>query len=471
MLSRLVNPVRNRTPMATASDEPRKYENYQRGEHRGTSNGVNSKEIGFRRVLGNRNFFFLWIGQAISLLGDKFNQMALIALVTLRAPGSLREMTRLILFLNLPILLVGPWAGVYVDRWNRKKTMIVSDVLRGLGDLAIPLVAFLFISLPPIYLIVLLVYTITSFFQPAQLALIPHLVEREGFLTANAVMRAAAMVAIVVGAKMGDWVVAQMGVNSGFYIDAGTYFFSALCISLIILPRLVRGREKPKKVRFYSPIKKVGQELIEGLKVIKNNRIVFYAVAALAILLAGGGASFGLIILFIKEHFEASLIGRFFSFLGQGALGTIYGLLGAGMVLGAILTGKFGQKIAKEKIIMGSLISAGIVLLLIVGILPFQESLSKEAFFSFFALISLFLGGTVVPVMIASDTLLHEVLPDEFRGRVFGARRTIYILTFLVCNYLVGRFAQTKDLGLVLGLTVVIGGALTFWNYRVFKRA
>lgn len=448
---------------------------------------VKSKAPGFRTVLSNRNFFFLWIGQAISLLGDKFNQMALIALVTLRAPGSLKEMTRLILFLNLPILFVGPWAGVYVDRWNRKKTMIVSDILRGLGDLTIPLVAIplvvllsslnestklpLFISLLPIYFMILLVYTIASFYQPAQLALIPHLVERKGFLTANAALRAAAMVAIIIGAKMGDWVIAQMGINSGFYIDAGTFFFSALCISLIVLPRLVKRREKPKKAKFYPLVKKISQELIEGLKMVKDNRIVFYAVASMAILMAGTGAIFALIILFIKEHFEASLMGGFFGFLGKGALGTIYALLGAGMVLGAILTGKFGQKIAKEKIIMGSLISAGVVLLLIVGILPFQESLSKEAFFSFFALASLLLGGAVIPIWIASDTLLHEVLPDEFRGRVFGARRTIYILTFLICNYLVGRFAQTEDLGMVLGLAVVIGGVLAFWNYRVFRRA
>ena len=96
----------------------------------------------FREVLKNRNFFLLWSGQIISQLGDRLGQMALIAFVYLRAPGSTLQIAKILSFTIIPVFLIGPLAGVYVDRWDRRKTMYICDFIRSLLVLTIPLFLF-----------------------------------------------------------------------------------------------------------------------------------------------------------------------------------------------------------------------------------------------------------------------------------------------------------------------------------------
>ena len=84
----------------------------------------------FREMLKNRNFFLLWIGQIISQFGERLNQMALIALVFKRAPGSTFELAKLMAITIIPVFLIGPIAGIYVDRWNRRRTMFICDLIR-----------------------------------------------------------------------------------------------------------------------------------------------------------------------------------------------------------------------------------------------------------------------------------------------------------------------------------------------------
>ena len=77
----------------------------------------------FTEVLKNRSFSFLWVGQIISQLGDRLDQMALIGFIYLRAPGSSIEIAKILSFTIIPVFLIGPLAGVYVDRWDRRRTM------------------------------------------------------------------------------------------------------------------------------------------------------------------------------------------------------------------------------------------------------------------------------------------------------------------------------------------------------------
>ena len=86
----------------------------------------------FRQVLKNRNFFLLWLGQIISNFGDRLNQMALIGLVSQKMPHSTYELAKLMLFVVIPVFVIGPVAGAFVDRWNRRHIMIISDISRGI---------------------------------------------------------------------------------------------------------------------------------------------------------------------------------------------------------------------------------------------------------------------------------------------------------------------------------------------------
>ena len=84
----------------------------------------------FREVLKNRNFLLLWLGQIVSEFGERITQMALIGLIYQKNPYSAIALAKLIIFIVIPVFLIGPVAGVYVDKWNRRYTMIISDLLR-----------------------------------------------------------------------------------------------------------------------------------------------------------------------------------------------------------------------------------------------------------------------------------------------------------------------------------------------------
>lgn len=117
-----------------------------------------------RHLLKDRNFTCLWLGQVISQFGDRLNQMALIALLYQRFPNSSFELAKLLSFTIIPVFLVGPIAGAYVDRHNRQHIMIVCDALRAALVLLIPCSVAYLRPIFPIYIIVFLIFSITRFF-------------------------------------------------------------------------------------------------------------------------------------------------------------------------------------------------------------------------------------------------------------------------------------------------------------------
>ena len=138
----------------------------------------------FRDVLRDRSFFCLWLAQIISNFGDRLTQMALVALVYQRTPGNTIALAKLISFTIIPVFLIGPIAGAWVDRLNKRNVMIISDLLRGILILTIP---FFIMSkqIIPIYLAIFLAFSLSRFFIPSKMAIIPDLVSKDELLVAN----------------------------------------------------------------------------------------------------------------------------------------------------------------------------------------------------------------------------------------------------------------------------------------------
>ena len=154
--------------------------------------------------------------------------MALVALVYQRNPGSEIALAKLISFTIIPVFLVGPIAGAWIDRLNRRKIMVIADILRGALVLSIPL----FIMAKQIllvYLAIFLTFSISRFFIPSKMALIPEIVPKEKLLVANALNDTTHMIGNVVGLVVAGVIVniAFIGAIGGFYIDAATFFVSA----------------------------------------------------------------------------------------------------------------------------------------------------------------------------------------------------------------------------------------------------
>jgi len=141
-------------------------------------------------------------------------------------------LARLLFFIVIPVFVIGPVAGVYVDRWDRKRVMIISDVIRGLLVLAIPIFVKLNM-MGAIYILVFLIFSATRFFLPSKMAFIPSIVSKEKLLVANSLSNTTRMVATVFGFAIAGIIVRLIGHMWGFYLNAISYFVSGIFIAVI----------------------------------------------------------------------------------------------------------------------------------------------------------------------------------------------------------------------------------------------
>lgn len=402
-----------------------------------------------RTVLREKNFFLLWVGQIISQFGDRLNQMALIAIIYSRAPGSAFELAKLLSFTIIPSFIISPIAGAFIDRWDRKATMIICDILRGLLVLTIP--AF-FLSLKSsfqIYTIVFLIFAVSCFFLPARLAIIPDLVSSDKLLAANSLFSVTAMIGAIAWFVIGGLLVEFCGVSGGLYLNSAIYFLSALAITFIVGKK--GGTYVPSdSVKIREAIKSsLIEEIKEGLNYLKNHREVKFVFNVLFVLMAGAGAAYAVVIVFIQQAMGS--VTRDLSLLGF--------FLGAGFFVGSLLYGKLGSGIAKPKTIFICLILSGISIFIFTALLKWTHSLKLAS------IMAMTLGGVVAPIGISTNTLLHEVSVEHMRGRVFSSLGIVMNFALLIFMLIASRLAEYIDRSWILysvSIFYVISGILGF---------
>ncbi len=410
----------------------------------------------FRDVLTDKNFFFLWLGQVISNFGDRLNQMALVALVYQRNPGSEIALAKLISFTIIPVFLVGPIAGAWVDRLNRRKIMMISDVLRGILVLSIPI----FIRANQIllvYLAIFVTFSLSRFFIPSKMALIPELVPRDKLLVANTLNDTTHMIGNVVGLVVAGVIVniAFIGAIGGFYIDSATFFISAALIMMIAQKGfashvkedlVVTGKALESSFR-----RTIFSEIRDGLRYITKYSDMRFVVYVFFLLMAGLGAISCVIIVFIQHAFGTST--RDLGFLGM--------FLAGGLFFGAVLYGRFCQAMPKRRAIHLSFMASGIAIILFTMIVNRYPNLLLGG-----ALVGL-LGLAISPIMVTTNTLAHETIPEEARGRIFSSLEAVIHLAFLIFMFVAAYAAKFIDrfwIIITVGLVYFICGVVRLFT-------
>jgi len=379
----------------------------------------------FRDVLKERNFFLLWLGQVISQFGDRLDHMALIGLVYAKAPGSTLQLAKLLSFTIIPLVIFGPIAGAYVDRWDRKKTLIVCDILRGLLVVAIPLSLFFTKAILPVYCIVFCVFAIGCLYIPARLSIIPSLVQGEKLLLANSISTTSSVVAAFMGFAIGGVLVEFVGTNGAFFIDAGTYLVSAILI-FGIKPSCAKVSETAPACK-PCPIKNsILRDVKDGLLYLKGRRDARFVTNVMVLLMGAVGCIYAVGVVFVQESLhtvtlDLSVIGLF---------------LGMGFFVGSVLYGKFGQKLNKAKTMSFGLCATGILICAFASALKFYTS-----YFVVWAS-ALGLGAAVAPVVVSSNTLIHEITQDGLRGRIFTLLGALMSASMLVFMFLTAYLAE-----------------------------
>jgi MFS family permease len=393
----------------------------------------------FHEVLKNRNFFFLWLGQIISQLGDRLGQMALIGLVYLRSPGSTIEIAKILSFTIIPVFLIGPIAGVYVDRWDRRRTMYICDLLRAALILIIPLFLFKTKSLALTYLLIFIIFCIGRFFVPAKLSVIPELVNNKDLLMANSLVNITGMIAAILGFGISGLVVEWMGAKSGLYLDSLSFLVSALLIFVIATKSRTQvnlkevGREIVEVIR-----KSVLQEVKEGVLYFIRKKDIRFASGVIFSLWAALGAIYVVMIVFVQKTLHSA----------TKDLGLLIMFLGLGLFVGSMIYGRFGQKLSQYKTIFASLVLSGIMLIV------FALIISQHPYFLIAAGLSLLLGILISPIMIASNTIIHNVSENGMMGKIFSSLEIVMHLGFLLFMFISSILAERIPQAMIL---VIVG--------------
>ncbi len=360
--------------------------------------------------------------------------MALIAIVYSRAPGSTFELAKLLSFTMMPAFVVGPIAGAFVDRWDRKKTMVVCDILRGLIVLTIPIALLALKQSFPIYTAVFLIFAVSCFFLPARLAIIPDLVSTEKLLAANSLFTITGMIGALAWFVVGGLLIELSGVKGGLYLNSLIYFLSAIAISFVAK----KGRHLHShldSIKIKEAIKtSLVKEIKDGLNYLKDHREVKFVFNVIFILMAGAGAAYAVVIVFIQQTMGS--VTRDLSLLGL--------FLGSGFFLGSILYGRLGQGLAKPKTIFTCLILSGIAMFIFTALLKWTQSLG------FASIMVIILGVVVAPIGISANTLIYEVVLEHMRGRIFSSLGIVMNLALLIFMLIASRLAEYIDRSWIL---------------------
>lgn len=354
-------------------------------------------------TLRNRNFALLWLSQLISMTGDWVIFIAL-PLYMYQQTGSALATGAMFISNTLPRLLVGSVAGVFVDRWDRKRTMIVADFVRA----AVVILLLGVIAAEQLWLIFPLAFlesSVSQFFNQSKNAIVPQLVKRRQLVTANSLSATSENLTRLIGPPLGGALIGILGVSSVLLLDAVTYAMSAALIMLIVVSR--RGDEVPDEHESVG----VWTEWRSGLRLVAHNRLHS------AVFVSVGTATFGLGIL------NALMIVFVAEILGGGALqlsSLLAAQAGGGLAAGLLLS-QFGSNLQPSRVIPLAAVSMAVLVVAIVNSPNLAFAIPLTAI----------LGAPVVGFFVSAQTLLHRSVGDAYRGRVFGAFSTTQALTMV----------------------------------------
>jgi MFS family permease len=409
---------------------------------------------GARAVLRNRPFLLLWLAQLSTQVGGNMVMLGLLVLISADYSGSKIAISGLLLCFLVPPILFSALAGVFVDRVRKRDMLFVTNVIRGLTFVAVFLVGS---NLLWLYLLMILVATVTTFFGPAEAAMIPHLVPRAQLLAANGLFAITTNASFALGfALLGPLVVALFGPQALIAIVAAFYFLAALfCWTLpaseaagpaVLSPGegLLMASGHGVAVAGKKAKSTLGQ-LGEGLSYIAEHHNVGWTLSYMSIT----GALVGVLAV-LGPDFARSSLG-----LGNNGLVAIVLPLGLGVITGILVLNAYGGLFSRRRVIEAGLIVLGLLLTLLAYLAPvlsfFDRRLAAQgltdisqiaSLLSIVMVIAFIAGVCYAVVAISAQTQLQEDLPAAVRGRVFGVLNMLVSVASLLPIAIVGPAAD-----------------------------
>ena len=400
-------------------------------------------------IHSNTNFRLIWFGQIVSLLGDWFDLIASASLVALltksgEAVGGLFALRMLAPF------LVSPLAGVFSDRYNRKRLLIGADLARGVIVLGFLLVR----STEQVWLLYVLTaiqLAFSGFFFPARNAILPDVVNRRELGAANAITSITWSVMLAIGAALGGLVSGQWGIYPAFVVDSLSFFLSAMFISRVAY------EHKPAIEETVHTIASTLRQYADGLRYLRNQIDIF--------VIALHKTAISLIVSGVFQVLQVAIAERVYR-IGEGggtSMGLIYAAAGIGTGIGPVLVRRFTGD--REEPIRRAL-----TLSYFIGALGLAVTAPLASFG--LVLFGTFLRGFGGGInWMFSTQLLLENTQDRVRGRVFSTEFAMFTLASAISAWVGGWALDHSGLGIsgllwLIAILLIIPGILwMMWTF------
>lgn len=384
----------------------------------------------------NRNFVLLWTGQFVSQIGDRLYMVAFPWLVY-GATGSTLSTGLAFAIYTLPYVLFGMFAGVVIDRFDKRRIMLAAELARIILVLLVPLAADF--ALWSVFVLSFAMASLTVLFDPAKLSLLPDIVTKDQLLRANSLLASAETLTEVVGYAGAGFLLAAVSTATAFRLDAVTFFISALTLTLM-------AYAPPARAATERAARSFAHELREGLVYIRHHAgLLDNTLLAVAIAL-GLGASYPLTFFLAVRVLDG----------GTRAFGVFEAAIALGYLSGSLLVVGLAKRLRVGRSIVVGFVLVG------AGMAAVAAADRVWVAAALFGLV----GIANAAALISMDTYVQQVVPEHIRGRVWGSRFMLtqgaYAASVLIGGALAGVF-DVRPLFIAVGLVVAVPALLAFF--------
>ncbi|MBS1876751.1 MAG: MFS transporter [Acidobacteria bacterium] len=401
---------------------------------------------GFLKLLGeNPNYRYTWIGQVVSEIGDHFNNIAVFSLA-MHATGSGMVVTGVMLARAIPAVAAGPLAGVLLDRMDRKRIMIASDLARAVVALAFILCLGRSDS-TLLYLLSAALMFASPFFTSGRTSILPTIASREQLHTANTMTQTTQWTTTAIGAYLAGTTVMAWGYQTAFAFNALSFLISAACIARLKAPR---GSFRAERTDLSEDrVVRPWNEYAAGLRYMRSSPLIL-AIGLVGVGWATGGGAAQILF----SVFGETVFGR-----GAAGIGQIWAAAGVGLVIGGMFAHWLGPRVGfggyKRTISICYVLHGG-------SYVVFSQMQSYGAALFF---IGLSRAAVAVSSVLNYSQLLRHV-EDEYRGRVFSTAESLVWSTMMVSMMSAGvasEHVSPRTIGAVAG--VLSSLTAIFWGW------
>ena len=372
---------------------------------------ISPKPYTLKTILRHKPFRTLWLAQFVSVFGDFLALFGVISLITFRWHGTPVQVTTVTIAYILPLAVISPVAGVFVDHWNVKRLMIATDLIRAVLILMLVFVR----DVTQIAAIFIALSAVSSFFAPAQSVAVRTIVPAEGLLAANAMMMQAFYVVRLLSPVAAGALVAWLTEKSCFYLDVASFVFSAAMISRLAILR-------PARAQGEKTVKSLTQDFLAGNKFIFTHAGLAFVFVAMAVAMFLLSSFSPLISIYIRDTLHAGTI----------MFGTVSTMVGVGMILGTPLVTRLARGHSKTNVVLSGLFALGVGAALLGA---FRNSPMA-------ALSTFTMGLAIAFVWIPAQTMSQQETPPAMVGRVSSTFMSLISISQVLGLLLSGYLAQ-----------------------------